>query len=307
MSLVEFGMMEPFFSIEVLVAALGGGLFAAAIGPLWSFIFTGFLVIGGVAMEVANPEAGGMLWEIAFGPFFGPHVAFVGGVAATTLARKKGYLETGRNILASNIEFSFKDPSLLLCGALFGALGYILFFLFNHTLGLLTDNIALTVAVGNLLARVIILGQSPLGSPPAGVSLADRFSTAKVGDFWLPNQAPWLNTLLIGLGVGAISAFATLLTGNAFIGFGITAASLICVQTMGGEKGIATHHMALPAGLAAAATGDIFLGLLWGAIGAIIGEIAARLFICHGDNHIDPPAIAIFITTTLIALTHGLP
>lgn len=301
MSMVEFGMFVPAFDMNVLLACLAGGAFAGAIGPLWTFIFTGFLVIGGVAMGVANPEAMGMLNEIAFGPFFGPHIAFSGGVAAACYAAKKGHYESARDIATPLIKFG--DPMTMIVGAVFGAIGYVLFYLFAHVLAIPTDNIALTVAISNILARVIITGQSPLGNAPAG---AQRFANIPESP-WVPWQASWANALLLGLFAGGVSGFATLVTGSPVIGFGIAAASLIALIASG--AGPVTHHMTLPGGLAAAAMAEagnpgmgVAMAALWGAIGALVGEVAARLFISYGDSHIDPPAVSIAITTFLIIM-----
>jgi hypothetical protein len=39
--------------------------------------------------------------------------------------------------------------------------------------------------------------------------------------------------------------------------------------------------------------GSLILGALAGLAGALVGELAARAFLIHGDTHIAPPAIAI--------------
>lgn len=61
------------------------GVFGAAIGGQPAFIFTGFMVMIGVA----NSLAGGgfdFLGNVAFGPVFGPHISFAGGAAAVAAA-----------------------------------------------------------------------------------------------------------------------------------------------------------------------------------------------------------------------------
>ena len=62
------------FSTLALLLAAGGGFFAAAIGALHSFIFTGFMVVSGTAIIVAGGTSD-FLTNVAFGPVFGPHVA----------------------------------------------------------------------------------------------------------------------------------------------------------------------------------------------------------------------------------------
>ena len=69
-------------SIINLIAAFGGGAFAASIGALPAFIMTGvFAVVGAAASMCGAADAGNILVNyFAFGSFFGPHIAFAGGV-----------------------------------------------------------------------------------------------------------------------------------------------------------------------------------------------------------------------------------
>lgn len=77
-----------------LVAAFGGGAFAASIGGLYAFVMTGIVAITGAiaAMTGAVDLAVG---GIAFGSFFGPHVSFAGGVAAAAYAANKKHYDIG--------------------------------------------------------------------------------------------------------------------------------------------------------------------------------------------------------------------
>ncbi len=43
-------------------------------------------------------------------------------------------------------------------------------------------------------------------------------------------------------------------------------------------------------------------GAVAGIAGALLGEIFSRLFLIHGDTHVDPPAFAIFTMTTIVVL-----
>ena len=62
------------------------------------------------------------------------------------------------------------------------------------------------------------------------------------------------------------------------------------------------HHIAHPAQIATLATGNVWWGLVFGLLGAFLGEIYACIFLNHADTHIDPPAVAILTMTTLAAL-----
>lgn len=83
----------------VLLISFCGGAFGAAIGALPAFIFCGFLGFLGVAAAMAGASFD---WHsiITFGPFFGPHIAFAGGVGAAAFAKKMGYLGSGKEITA---------------------------------------------------------------------------------------------------------------------------------------------------------------------------------------------------------------
>lgn len=93
------------------------------------------------------------------------------------------------------------------------------------------------------------------------------------------------------------------------IGFGVSA-SLLALLVVGASVPV-THHMTLPAavaaGFVAAAGGSVLtivaVGALCGVLGALLGELCARLFLIHGDTHVDPPALAIALMTTAIVLT----
>jgi hypothetical protein len=46
----------------------------------------------------------------------------------------------------------------------------------------------------------------------------------------------------------------------------------------------------------------LLLGALFGATGALAGEVLQRVFYAHAETHLDPPAASIVLTTVLIAL-----
>ncbi|MFY9427676.1 MAG: hypothetical protein WAQ97_00540, partial [bacterium] len=107
------------FDLNVLLAAAGGGIFGAALGGVPAFVFTGLMVLVGIAAGFSGAtEAAAVLNEVAFGPFFGPHVAFCGGVAAAAYAAKKGIHESGKDVATGLIKLN--DPGVLLVGAVFG-------------------------------------------------------------------------------------------------------------------------------------------------------------------------------------------
>lgn len=286
------------FDWYAALAALGGGALGAAFGALPVFIFTGVTVIAGVA--IASSGGGNdFLAHVAFGPVFGPHIAFAGGAAAAGYAAMRGYVKNGRDITVPLMGVDRGD--VLLVGGVFGCLGYVA----NESmlaagLGAWTDTIALTVTVSALAARVAFGKTGLFGTPPA---TARRFSP-DLDYNWLPWQQRLPQLIAIGLAVGALSAFMAIQLGSerggVVLGFGIVSALLIFVQL--GLKGPVTHHIALPAAAAALIGGSLAAGMLAGVAGALVGEFYARVFLIHGDTHIDPPAAAIATMITLVKL-----
>ncbi|AHY46308.1 Hypothetical Protein RradSPS_1025 [Rubrobacter radiotolerans] len=300
------------FSLLLLIAAFGGGLFGAAIGGLPAFIFTGFLVIAGVATAIAGGEYD-IIGNVAFGPVFGPHISFAGGVAAAAFAKRRGLLENGKDITAGLAGVN--SPAVLLVGGAFGALGYLIASFLNIFLTGYTDTIALTVFISAVIVRLVFGNSGLFGSLEPAARQRGRFNPGEE-QVWVPQQEAWGQAAVIGAGVGAISGFmyitvaavgADVAPAGQVLGFGIAAASLIFLQF--GATIPVTHHMALPAAVAAANLGAgasdalaIVIAVIGGVAGAIVGEFASRLFLIHGDTHIDPPAIAIFVMTTVFIL-----
>lgn len=252
------------FSTEIL-AAFGSGIFASAFGALPAFIMCGFFVLAGMP-------------DLAFGPYFGPHVAFAGAVAATAYAGRKELLE-GNNILAPLIKFN--DASVLLVGGVFGVLGLFVN-KFLAGMAIPTDTIALTVAISGITAR-ILFGKEP-----------------HFGKYTFPEAKTALTFVILGLGVGAVAGYAAILTKNAALPFGVAAVSLLALQFMG--EGPVTHHVALPAAVAAVTAGNPWMGAVFGILGVFLGDFFGRTVNCAGKSHIDPPAITIALLTTLALL-----
>ena len=302
------------FSWLILIAAFGGGLFGAAIGALPSFIFTGFTVLVGVAIAFAGSDYD-FLTNVAFGPVFGPHIGFAGGAAAAAFAARRGTLDSGGRDIATGLA-GLGDPAPLLVGGAFGMLGYLIQYVLMEflSLGSYTDAVALTVFISAVIARLVFGKTGLFGSLDDESRRRGRFNPG--GDrAWVAYQQGWGQAAVIGLGVGAFSAFLAitvaqanpdLAPAGAVIGFGITAASLIFLQF--GATIPVTHHMALPAAVAAGVSlslgvgGALILGILGGILGALVGELASRLFLIHGDTHIDPPATAIWIMTSVFLI-----
>ena len=280
-----------------LLAAGGGGLFGAAIGTLPAFVFTGLLVIAGSAVAAAGGGTD-VLAHIAFGPVFGPHIAFAGGAAATAYAYRRGLIDSGRDISLPLMGLGRAD--VLLVGGAFGSAGYLLESLWRFAgLGPRTDTIAMTVVVSAMIVR-LLFGRS---------GLASRQFRPDERRNWVRHQERPSQCAVIGLGVGLVSAFIAVTLGpergGDVLGFGIAAASLVFAQF--GLKVPVTHHMALPAAAAVLASGNFLAGPVFGIVGAFAGEGFSRVFHQHGDTHVDPPAAGIAMTILLVRLLWPLP
>lgn len=295
-------------NILCLIAAFGGGVFAASIGGLGSFVLTGvFAIAGSVASMCGAGDASNILLNyIAFGPFFGPYVAFAGGVAASAFAKKKGILENGADTITPLAGLN--EPSVLLVGGVFGVIG----FLFKELVAgnlfggsisprLVTDTPGLTVFCSAILVR-IIFGGGKLRTGTESISKGKTLST----------------TLLIGitysLVVGAVYAGAVSagVPVESFGGcypqliFGMAAFGLAFAAM--GHNFFGCHHIVIIAAAAMvqsyASTGNLYIALLisiiFGTLSALLGDITGNLVNSGTDSHIDPPATAILIMTFLI-------
>ncbi|WP_455449230.1 hypothetical protein [Natrinema thermotolerans] len=334
-------MLQPLFTVPIvgmgleafavlLIAALAGGAFGAALGALPAFVFTGFVVFLGEGIAILQDEIGseigvagagdiatGITGTIGFGAVTGPHIAFAGGVAATAYAGRK-YPEMepddwdyhfGKDILYA---FGTK-PDILAVGAVFGALGMLITRVMGG-LGFPTDNIALSVVATAFLARLAfgypivgkVGGSSVLDMSPFereekrmaadGGTETDRLATEP----WLPHQYEWTGVTAIGIVGGLLGGYIWLETGSIFMGYAISAMSLLFLN-LGVEKIPVTHHItllgAVGAVIAMPAMGSELVALLaagaFGAISGLLGEVSQRVFYSHSGTHVDPPAMAI--------------
>lgn len=308
------------FSLAILLGSFAGGLFGAAIGGLPAFIFTGFMVLAGTGVALSGSEFD-FITNIAFGPVFGPHIAFAGGVAGAAYANRRGLLENGKNINAPLVGLN--DPSVLLVGGAFGLGGHMVQQLIDAGIGSYTDAVAMVVFISGVTAR-LIFGKCGLTGSLTPEARARGWHVPGGEQIWAAYQQGFVQASVLGSGAGLLSgwmvtAFAEISTDyvqvgtvGVVLGFGISAATLILLQI--GYDCPITHHMTLPGAVAATtilAVGGapglaVLAGGAFGLLGALVGELASRLFLIHGDTHVDPPAFAIFVLTS-VAIIGGLP
>lgn len=280
-------------SIAIILASFGGGVIGALWGALPSFIFTGVLALAGIAVSAAGGPAD--MVGLAFGPMFGPHIGFAGGVAAAAFAGKMKDLDSGTDITAPLAKFG--KPLTILIGGLFGILGALILWVFG-LIGLATlthfDNIALTVAVSGIISRLVFGKSGIIGKTGDGRKLMPE---GKVIGF----------EAFAGIGLGLIAAYVAITTGQTSLPFALSAMSLVFAEC--GVPVPATHHITNSAAVAAVAAAAVFgllpglmFGLAFGVLGAVLGAIYGSIFNSACDTHIDPPAMTIATCTLITAL-----
>ena len=299
---LETALGDPVF----WMAAFAGGAFAASIGALPAFIFTGFMVIAGEAAALGGAEAD-VTGLIGFGPIFGPHISFAAGAAAAAYAAKQGYLDDGKDIASA---LGTHNVDVLVVGGLFGVFGFAAVELLN-VVEFGTDTIALMVFVSALVHRVAfgydIIGEVT-GDNIFDMSPAERGEENAPG-IWLPWQYKPGGVAMIGLVGGLVGGFTYIATESVVLVFGISAASLVFLNC-GIDDFPVTHHITLPAAVgafSAVATGfsptvAMFFAIGFGIFGAFMGELCNRVFYAHGKTHVDPPAFGIAASGLLAAL-----
>lgn len=286
-----------------LIAAFGGGVFAAAIGGLPAFILTGVFSISGALLAMAGaPISGFVINSMAFGPLFGPMTSFAGGVAAAAYAKKRGYMENGADI-ATALN-SLGKPDVLAVGGVFGMIGFALLTwvvtpIFTGKIA--TDGPGIIVFFSGLLARLIFGGKIRTGDKfmPQGTALAQSltisFSYALVV----------AGIYVAGCEAGYQDAFGGVY--HVLI-FGMCAVGLVFAEM--GQAFAGCHHICIITAEAAVASyaagwgpiGSLCFAVVCGIIAGILCDFESCTINSGTDSHIDGPAFAIFIMTIVLSL-----
>jgi MFS family permease len=330
-------MVVESLSIAALLAGIAGGVVGAAVGGLPALSLAGVVVLVGESTNallraigeqtMANPGALtgiGITETMGLGPALGPHVAFAGGVAAAAYAGRNGGPETDFPYhRAKDIATPLGGRvDVLLAGAIFGVIGVLLARL-AAGLSLPLDPVAFAVVVSGIAHRVAF-GYSLLGRIEGNLldmgpyEAGDRRSGAGaeatgyserrfVVEPWQPFHYDWAGVAVLGAAVGIVAGFLGIASGSAYLAFGLAVASLLFLA-LGSRRFPVTHHMALPASIAALGlfnTGlqpwiAILGAALFGLLGGLLGELAQRTLYAHGDTHLDPSFASILLTSLLL-------
>ncbi|CAL8977919.1 hypothetical protein TESS_TESS_01470 [Tessaracoccus sp. O5.2] len=319
-----------------LVVALAGGFVGAAIGANYAFGVTGICVFVSWGLFAATGSGAGFDF-LAFGPFMGPHIAFAGGVAAAAFAHNRGYAD-GRDV--SEPLARLGRPSVLLVGAVFGLLGYLTQIGISMLpwFGTHTDSVALTVFLSAVAARLVFGGGSLLNPEKMNRDASSLWRRIASNDesFWLKWQQRPAQYLTLGaffgiLGGGSSIALATFFPGAEAwahtFAFGFSAV-VILFLILGHEMPV-QHHITIIGGLAAikfmpilagsgftwgewgdqiswVAVAALLIAALFGMLSAFLAELQSNLLHVRGTTHIDPPAMAIWVSTTIVLTVAGI-
>ncbi|ACV12972.1 conserved hypothetical protein [Halorhabdus utahensis DSM 12940] len=317
-----------YFAIEMLVVAFAGGAIGAAIGGMAALSLSGLaLVVGEVANAASgaatgSPAAFELTSLVGYGPALGPHVAFAGGVAAAAYLGRHEESDSFPYHRAKDIFTpNGAQVDALLAGGAFGVIGYWLAAL-ARTFTLPVDPVMASVVVSGLLARIAfgyplvgsirdgLLDMSPYERREIRTALEgheDDEGTRLAVEPWAPQQHRWLQTVLLGLVVGIFAAYVTYVTQRYYLAFGITLV-LLGLSVAGVDRLPILHHIAFPASIVALSMPGfgievaLGLGAGFGLASALLAEFGGRVLYAHADTHVDPPAIAIVVTTLAIGV-----
>lgn len=288
--------------VLALVAAFGGGVMGAYIGAVPAFVMTGVFALVGGAITAAGGDGSVIINSLAFGSFLGPHIAFAGGVAAAAYAGKQKKLSSGADV--TSCLNGLAAPDVLLVGGVFGIIGYVIKGLIEMTpLGPLTDLPGITVFISGVIVR-FLFGSTGFTGKYTGSEPRKWFSTG----------TGLVYNIVLGGGVGIAVSYvaATIADNEAALGifpiicFGFSAITLLFACA--GMACPATHHISLPAGLAAVVgisawgPAGAWLGVLFAILASLFGDLVGNSINSHCDSHIDPPATTIFLFTIIINL-----
>jgi len=316
------------FAVELLLVAFAGGALGAAIGGVAALSLAGLTIVVGetsallVGAAPGEPAATGLTALIGYGPALGPHVAFAGGIAAAAYV---GRNESPDGSFPYHRAKDIYRPlsarvDALLAGGAFGVLGYWIATLVR-TAGLPVDPVMTSVVLTGLLARVAfgyplvgqiregLLDMSPYerGEIRTALEGEEGESTRPAVEPWANQQYGWQEQAVLGLVVGLFAAYVAVVTASYFLAFGLAAASMAFLA-VGDRQFPIVYHLALPASIAALSIPGarpelaLLVGGVFGVASGLSAELASRVLYAHADTHVDPPAIAIVLTTLAIGL-----
>ncbi|SCP98402.1 hypothetical protein [Anaerobium acetethylicum] len=297
----------------IIFIAFCAGAFGTALGALGAVIMTAMAGLVGIIGNICGADFN-FVSSVAFGLILGPQVSFGPACCAAGYAKRKGYLNSSKDIVTPLI--SLRKPDVLIVGGLFAVAGYFVNMGIGKMLPGKIDSIALTVVLISLAAKVMygtdgllsIIGRTPEEVKKAG----GRYSIHNQM-VWIRYQTTGLENVLIGVFAGGMSSYLTYImlqtaekTGNAGIaGVAILpgwAIAIICFfLNVSGLAIPVFHHICLVASYAtfasfygsAGGASCLLWGVAFGILAAYAGDLLAKTFTCFGEGFVDPPSMAI--------------
>jgi hypothetical protein len=287
------------FDWMYLLAAIGGGMFGAALGAVPAFVLAGFAAAGAFGYSViagTHPdlELASLSGLAPFGPWLSPNIAFAGGVAAAAYAARRKLHASGNDTVLPLT--GLQRPDVLVVGGLFGAYGYVLQWLFTSYSPTYAGNIVITpivtaIVLSNMTSRLVFGRSGLFGKPEPSRS---RWAPTETHN-WVPWQERPLQVLAIGFALGLPSAYLVSEVPSFGFDLGLAISATWLLFLCLGFKTPVAHHVTLGAAIGVLVLGNFWWGLALAVAGALIGEVLACIFQYHGDTAIDPPSVALLV------------
>ncbi len=269
-------------TLIMVVIAFLCGVIGALVGA-----FQECLLAGIVAVFVTAFPGNGFLGSIlSYGMI--PYVAFSGAVAATAYASKiRKHDMKGTDILTSLNKT--EDLSVLAISGLFAVIGLTMA-TYVGKLGLTIDAGSVSVFISACFVRIAFGDGKFLNK---NMKEIPRYTT---------NKKQWIYHLGLGLIIGLMAGFVAKETGNAFLPFYLSLASLFFYFL---EPNFPpNHHMTCTAAYAFLATGSPYHAMIWGGIASVVSIIIGDAINTDSSTHIDPPATTIGLLSIVIFIIY---
>lgn len=270
-------------TLYMLIIAMCAGIVAALVGAFEECFLAGIVMVAMCAFP-QYPLIGD---AVSYGLF--PYIAFTGAVAATAFAAKvrKHDIGGGAAILTSLAKT--QDVLVLLVSGIVAVLSFMTATLIGK-LGLAIDAGSVSVIFYSSLTRIFLGDGKFLNRKMKEIP---RYST---------NRKEWIYWGFLGLAVGFIAGGIIQKSGNTWLPFFLSLASLAFWFI---EPNFPpTHHITCTAGYAMLATGSLAAAAVWGAVASIVCTVIGDAINTDASTHIDPPATTIGVLSIVIWLTY---
>ena len=275
-----------FFDPLMAVFSFAVGILGAMFGGVQTFICTGFAGVIVYVLKAAGIEPT-LLGDSVLNTLLLPAIIFNGAAVATAYAARK-YPEIKGWDITRSLIFTH-DPIVMLIGGLAGMCGYLLFTALSY-LGLPADAGSCAIIIISVIARLTM-------------STGRRWNPDATAYYRKEGVRYWVFQSINCLATATVFAFLLKEAGPEYygVGFSISALLLIFSYAGDGQKVPTTHQISNIVGVTLGLTGGNFvLAVLFGLVSNTIYLVFAKYFNEDCSTHIDPPAVAIFVTTLIL-------